>query len=285
MKRYLEEKIFKFLMLLSMAIIASSLFLIIGITILKGGVVMVQKPQVIVTAPGPRYLLGGEGGFLHAILGSIYMVLPATAFASIMAFGIAIFLQSDYSSQRVSESVRTFLDALWGTPSIVYGIFVLTILIYLHQRASLLAGIFALALLELPIIARYADEAVQSVLLDVKEVAYSMGTTRWETSKIVGRHALPGIAAGVLMGLGRGMGDAASIIFTCGASSVMPSGLFQTATALPVMIFQQASSCYPSVREQAYAAAFVLMAIVLLLNIASRILVGHFSTYISGGKK
>jgi phosphate transport system permease protein len=283
-RRYLEEKIFKVLMLLSIAIVASSLFLIIGITLLKGGTVLVQKPQTIVTAPGPRYLLGGKGGFLHAILGSIYMVIPATVIASLLAVGTAIFLQSDYSSQRVSESVRTFLDALWGTPSIVYGIFVLTILIYLHQRACLLAGIFALALLELPIIARYADEAIQSVPLDAKEIAYSMGTTRWETSKIVGKYALPGTVAGILIGLGRGMGDAASVIFTCGASSVMPRGLFQTATALPVMIFQQASSCYPSVREQAYAAAFVLIIIVLFLNIASRALIGHFSTYIPGGK-
>ncbi len=283
-RRYLEEKIYRAIMLGSLAIVIGSLFMVIGITFLHGGTVLLEKPDIVTTPPGPQYLLGGEGGFLHAILGSIFMVLPATICAAIMAMGIALYLQSDYSSERIAESIRTVLDALWGTPSIVYGIFVFTILVYMHQRASLFAGIIALTLLELPIITRYTDEAVQMVPRQIKESTYSMGSTRWETAKVVARYALPGATVGILIGLGRGIGDAASVIFTSGAGNAMPSGLFSTATALPVMIFQQASSYYPSVREQAYAAACVLILVVLSLNVASRLLTRYLSRYIPRGR-
>ncbi|MDD5778771.1 MAG: ABC transporter permease subunit, partial [Candidatus Thermoplasmatota archaeon] len=148
----------------------------------------------------------------------------------------------------------------------------------------LLAGIAALTLLEIPIIARYADAAVQAVPPMAKETSYALGTTRWENSQVVIRYALPGIATGVLIGLGRGIGDAASVIFTAGAGNNMPSGLLEGVTALPVLIFQQASSFYPSVREQAYAASFVLIVIVLVLNVASRLVTNYFARYIPGGR-
>lgn len=283
-RRYIKEKIYKAIMIGCLAIVISSLFMIIGTTFLHGGTVLLEKPDIVINPPGPRYLLGGEGGFLHAILGSIYMVIPATICAAILAMGIALYLQSDYSSERFAEIIRILLDALWGTPSIVYGIFVFTILVYMTQRASLFAGIIALTLLELPIITRYTDEAVQMVPRQVKESTYSMGSTRWETAKVVARYALPGTTAGILIGLGRGIGDAASVIFTSGAGSTMPSGLFSTATVLPVMIFQQASSYYPSVREQAYAAACVLILVVLGLNVASRLITRYLSRYVPRGR-
>ena len=271
-------------MLGALAVVIISLFMVIGITFLKGGAVLLEKPDLVVTPPGSRYLLGGDGGFLHAVLGSIYMVLPATACAAVMALGIALYLQSDYAGEHVAEIIRAVLDVLWGTPSIVYGIFVFAILVYLQQRASLLAGIVALTLLELPVITRYADEAVQMVPRQLKESTYSMGGTRWETAKVVSRYALPGVTAGILIGLGRGIGDAASVIFTSGAGGTMPGGLFSTTTALPVMIFQQASSCYPSVREQAYAAACILILAVFALNVTSRLVAGYLSRYVPGGR-
>ncbi|HDS59005.1 MAG TPA: ABC transporter permease subunit [Thermoplasmatales archaeon] len=283
-RRHLEQQVALCAMYGALVMVVVSLLLIIGVTVLRGGHVLVTRPEVVVTPPGPRYLLGGGGGFVHAILGSLYLVLPATLLASGIAMGIALYLQSDYTSRRTAGAIRNLLDALWGTPSIVYGMFVLTILISLQQRASLLAGIAALTLLEIPIIARYADAAVQAVPPMAKETSYALGTTRWENSQVVIRYALPGIATGVLIGLGRGIGDAASVIFTAGAGNNMPSGLLEGVTALPVLIFQQASSFYPSVREQAYAASFVLIVIVLVLNVASRLVTNYFARYIPGGR-
>lgn len=278
--RQSEERIFKFLMFLSVGIVMASLITIIIVNLVKGGSVIINSPEVLVEPPGSRYLLGGEGGFLHAVLGSLCMVIPATIIASIISFFVAIFLQTDYLKKKVSEIIRISLDILWGTPSIVYGVFILIILIFLNQRGSMLAGIIALTLLEIPIITRYADEAISSVPKELKENAYSMGLTRLEVSLIVGKYAFSGIVAGILMGMGRAIGDAASIIFTTGAGNSMPEGLLQSATALPVLIFQQANSFYPSVRKHAYAAAFVLIVIILILNILSRTLQRTFSKYV-----
>lgn len=281
--RYLEEKVVWILMIFALLVVLGFLGLIIAVTVIRGGGVILKNPLVIVTPPGPRYLLGGQGGFLHAILGSVYLTLPATAIASFLAVGIAVFLQSDYSSVWVAETIRATMDILWGTPSIVYGIFILAILMSVQARGCLLAGICALTLLELPIITRYADEAIQAVPIELKEATYSMGTTRWEVAKVVTKYSLPGVIAGMLIGAGRGIGDAASVIFTAGAGNSMPGGLMESVTALPILIFQQASSFYPSVREHAYAAAFVLMVIIILLNITSRFVVRHFSKYRPGG--
>ncbi len=280
--KYLEEKIFKILMLISILLTLAPLVLIILVSIIKGGSVLLKMPETIIQPPGPRYLLGGEGGFLHAILGSMFLVIPATIIATLLAISVSLFLQSDYCTKKFANIIRVLLDILWGTPSIIFGVFILIILIFTHQRGCLIAGMAALTLLEIPIITRYADEAIQSVPKEIRENAYSMGLTRYETTKIIFKYSLSGIIAGILIGLGRGIGDAATVIFTTGAGSTMPKGLFQSATTLPVVIFQQANSFYPSVRNHAYAAAFILILIILILNIITRLVQKKFSKYITG---
>ncbi|MBN2279445.1 MAG: ABC transporter permease subunit [Candidatus Marinimicrobia bacterium] len=280
--KYLEEKLVKFLMVFSVLLTLTPLILIIGITVVKGGGALINNPEILIKVPGPKYLLGGEGGFFHAIMGSFYMVLPATIIASLFAVATAIFLQLDYSSRIYAGYIRIILDILWGTPSIIYGVFILVILIFLQQRGCLLAGIFSLTLLEFPIITRYADEAISCVPKEIRENTYSMGATRWETSVIKIRYALPGIIAGILIGLGRGLGDAAAVIFTTGTGNSLPGGLLQSATALPVIIYQQANSFYVSVRDQAYAASFLLIVLFFIINVISRHFYAKFSKYVKG---
>lgn len=282
MNKYLIEKFFKLLAILSIITVLLSLMSIFIITLIKGGGVLVKNPAVVITPPGSKYLLSGEGGFFHAVLGSIYLVIPATVIGSILAVLIAIYLQTDYIKRKDADKIRVLLEILWGTPSIVLGIFVMSILVILNQRGSLLAGIVALTLLELPIITRYADEAIRAVPKELKESVYSMGTTRIEASAVMVKCALSGVIAGVLMGLGRGIGDAAAVIFTAGSSSSMPQGLFDSVTALPILIFQQASAFNSAVRADAYAAAFVLLLIIIILNIISRKSAKHFSKYVKG---
>ena len=284
MNKYNKEKLFKVLMAVSVIIIAASLLLILGICIVKGGLVIVKDPGLIITAPGPKYLLGGEGGLLHAILGSLYMVIPSTLIATVLAFLIARFLQVDYIKHKFADRIRVLFDVLWGVPSIIFGIFVLNILIRIGARGCLLAAIATLSLLQLPIIVRYMDEALSAVPNGIRESMYSLGATRLETSRVIAKYALPAIAAGVLLGMGRAIGDAASVVFTAGAANAMPTGLLKSATSLPLLIFLQASSYYPSVRDHAYAAAFVLIAIILLLNVISRLSSKHFRRFTNGGK-
>ncbi|KXS53220.1 PstA family ABC transporter permease [Marinobacter persicus] len=278
-RRYVEQYLIETLIRLSAVLVVGVLVLIIGMTLYKGGQVLINQPSVAFTAPGPLYLLGGSGGFLHAILGSFAIVLPATVIATVLAIASGLYLQSDYCSERFARAVNVLLYVLWGTPAIVYGVFVLTLLIMLESRSSLIAATFAVSLLQFPIIARFVDEALKSVSADLKETVYALGTTRFETLRLLLRAALPGVVAGVIMGFARGLGDGAAVLFTAGGGIEMPSGLNDPATTLPILIFQQASSAYPSVREDAYAAAFVLMMLVLVLVAFSKFIARRFSRF------
>ena len=284
MNKYFKEAVFKILMIISVVIIFASLALIIGINIVKGGLVIIREPDLIFSSPGPKYLLGGEGGILHSILGSIYMVIPSTIIAGILGYLIALFLQVDYIKRRFSDKIRVLFDVLWGIPSIIFGIFILNMLIVFNQRGSLLAAIITLTLLQLPLMTRYMDEALRSVPNGIRESMYSLGATRFETSLVTVRYALPGIMAGILLGLGRAMGDAASVVFTAGSGNAMPKGLSGSATSLPLLIFLQANSYYPNVRDHAYAASFILVVIIVIINIISRVCAGYFTKFTQGGK-
>ena len=285
MNKYLKEKIFKGLMYVSMALILASLMMIIGINLVKGGLVLLKEPSLIWTMPSSRYLLGGEGGIAHAILGSLFMVIPATVIATVVGYLIAVFMQVDYVKNRFADKIRLMLDILWGIPSILYGIFVLNILILFNWRSCLLAGMITLALLELPILTRYMDEALGSVPHGIREAMYSMGATKLESAGTSRKYAMSGLTAGVLMGIGRAMGDAASVTFTAGAGNTAPTGLFASATALPVLIYLQSNSFYPSVRDHAYAASCILVLLVVGLNLLSRAATRHFSKYTTMGGK
>ncbi len=285
MNKYVKEFIFKVLMLLSVGIVIASLLIVVGINIVKGGSVILKEPTLIFKAPGPRYLLGGEGGILHAILGSLYMVVPSTCIAGVLGYLIALFLQIDYMERKYANKIRVLFDVLWGVPSILYGVFILNVLILVRNRGSLLAAIITLALLQLPIITRYMDEALRAVPDGLRESTYSLGATRLETALVTVKYALPGMIAGVLLGMGRAVGDAASVIFTAGAGNSMPKGLLQSATSLPILIFQQANSYYPSVREHAYAASFVLIVIIIIFNFLSRFSAGYFTKFTTGGRR
>jgi ABC-type phosphate transport system, permease component len=109
------------------------------------------------------------------------------------------------------------LDVLWGIPSIVYGAFGFLLMLTFHLRASLLAGMITVALVELPILSRAMDETVRLVPAELKEAAYSLGASRWQTAtRVTLRQAFPGLITAILIALGRGLGDAASVLFTAG---------------------------------------------------------------------
>ncbi|MEM0467302.1 MAG: phosphate ABC transporter permease PstA [Candidatus Thermoplasmatota archaeon] len=273
--RILEEKIFTAIMLLSVSIVLGSLLLIAGIIIINGATSL--SIDMITQTPTLGNTLGG--GILNAIVGSLFLALPATGLACVIALFIALYLQREFTPTWFSNAVRFLLDVLWGIPSIVYGIFCLIIMIYLGLGSSLLVGIIALTLLEIPIITRYMDESIKLVPQGLKESAYSLGSTKVETAiRVVRKQAFPGILAGILLGLGRGIGDAASILFTAGFSNRIPTSLFDSTAALPTMIFNLYS--LPSGQPKAYAAAFILLVIVLIISVLSRTLTKRFNKYV-----
>jgi phosphate transport system permease protein len=279
-RRKLEENFFRGLMMAATFVVGGSLFAVFFVVILKGAPAL--SLSMITELPKGGYYLGGEGGILNAIVGSLCLGLGATLLALVLALPVALFLQKEYiGNARFGTLTRLSLDVLWGVPSIVYGAFGFIIMLYLGIRASLLGGIIALTLLELPITIRAMDEVVRMVPQELKEASYAMGATRLETTlRVVVRQALPGLLTALLLASGRGIGDAASILFTAGYTDRLPHSLFDPVASLPLAIFFQIGTPFPEVQARAYASALVLLILVLVLSVASRLLSRRFTKYV-----
>ncbi len=276
-----EEAAFRALMLLSVALVVASLAAIVVVVLLRG--LPALNWAMVTQLPKGGYYLGKEGGVLNAIVGSLCLAFGATGAALLLSIPIVFYLQRDYSEgAQLARWVRLSLDVLWGIPSIVYGAFGFVIMLYLGLRASLLGGIIALTLVELPIMARAMDEVVRMVPAELKEAAYGLGATRLETSlHVVWRQALPGIVTAILLAFGRGIGDAASVLFTAGYTDNLPSSLTEPVACLPLAVFFQLGTPYPEVQQRAYASGAILLLIVTLVSVVSRILSRRFEHYVS----
>jgi phosphate transport system permease protein len=267
--RKLEETIFKALMISSTALVLGSLVFIL-VTVLWRGLPALTLEMVTQTPKG-GYYLGKEGGILNAIVGSLYLATGGTLLALLVGLPIALYLHFYAGRSRWGELIRLSLDVLWGVPSIVYGAFGFIIMLWLGLRASLLGGIIALAFVELPILTRGMDEAITMVPAALKEAAYALGSTRLEAAlRVVVRQTAPALLTAILLAFGRGIGDAASVLFTAGYTDRLPDSLLGPAASLPLAVFFQLGTPFPAVQDRAYASALVLTVIVLGLSITSR---------------
>ena len=230
---------------------------------------------------GFKWILPGQGGrILNAIIGSIYLAAGGTILAMIFSLPLALYLQSYIRKNPWADAVRLALDVLWGIPSIVYGAFGFTIMLALGIRASLLGGIVTLAILELPIMTRAMDEVIRMMPLEMEQAAYALGATRLETAwRVVTRQMLPGIITAVMLAFGRGIGDAASVLFVAGYTDRIPTSLFRPVASLPLAVFFQLGTPFPEVQQRAYASALILTIIVLVISLGSRWIAGRLSRY------
>jgi phosphate transport system permease protein len=280
MNKHLEERLMVGLMIASMVLVIGSLFLILGTVIAKG--LPALNLAMLTQVPKGGYYLGKEGGILNAIAGSLALATGATALSFVLGLGVAIYLQLFVrQSNRFAHLVRLSLDVLWGVPSIVYGAFGFTLLLLLKMRASLLGGVITLALLELPVMVRGMEEVMGMVPFGLKEASYALGATRLETSlRVLLRQTAPGIVTVLLLAFGRGIGDAASVLFTAGYTDRMPSSLLRPVASLPLAVFFQLGTPLPEVQQRAYAAALVLVMIILVISLLTRLLVRRLSKHV-----
>ena len=279
-RRQIEERFFHGLMMCSTALIFLSLAAILVTILIKG--LPAMKWSMITQTPKGGFYLGKEGGVLNAILGSLYIAGGATLVTLFISLPIVLFLNVYARKNSFFAAFTRFsFDVLYGVPSIVYGAFGFTLMLYLGVRASLLGGIIAVSLLILPIMCRAMDEVMRMIPPDLLTASFSLGATRFETAmKVVVRQALPGILTAVLIAFGRGIGDAASVIFTAGFTDSVPTSFGDPAATLPLAIFFQLGTPFPEVRERAYASALVLTIIILVVCIATRMLSRRFTKHI-----
>jgi phosphate transport system permease protein len=279
-KRKLVENVWKALMIASTVLVIGCLLLIVAAIVWKG--LPALNLAMVTRIPKGGYYLGKEGGILNAILGSLYLALGATALAVVLSLPVVIFLNVYCRPRsRLAALTRFSFDVLWGIPSIVYGAFGFVLMVFLGMRTSLGAGIITVALLEIPIMSRAVDEVLKLVPVELKEASYSLGATRLETSlKVILRQCLPGILTGVLIAFGRGIGDAASVIFTAGFTDRIPTSLGQPAATLPLAIFFQLGTPFPEVRQRAYASAAILTILILAISVLARVLSRRYTKHV-----
>lgn len=275
-KKKVREIVAKTFMWMAMFIVFGLVISVIWTVFSKG--VKAMSWDMVSKLPGGGFYIGKEGGFLNAIVGSLYIVGASTVLGLIVSIPVVFFLNVYLKrDSKLAYAARMAFDVLFGVPSIVYGAFGFTIMIYFGLRTSLLGGIIVITLLIIPIFIRTMDEATRNFPRDILDASFALGATRWETLKVVLRQIAPGIATATLLSVGRAIGDAASVMFTAGYTDSIPTSLSQPAATLPLAVFFQLQSPIPEVVDRAYAAALVLTVIVLILSIAGRFITNRFS--------
>lgn len=274
--KFILDKLFYLLMLLS-ALLVFGFFASIIWSIAKTGFPALSW-DMVTKIPGGGFYLGKDGGILNAITGSV-MIVGASSILGLLISLPIVFYMNVYvkSSSRLSSLIRLTYDVLFGIPSIVYGAFAFTIMVYLGWKASLLGGILVTTLLIIPIFVRSMDEVVRAIPKDFLNATYSLGATKYETCKVIVRQIAPGIATATLLSIGRAIGDAAGVLFTAGFTDNIPTSLDQPAATLPLAVFFQLNSPVPEVRERAYASALLLTGIVFVISLLGRLLSSFFS--------
>ena len=277
-RRHLMELFMKTLMRISLVGAAASLGLILWTVVTRGLPALTW--DMVTQVPKGGFYMGKEGGVLNAIIGSLYLALGGTLLAMLFSLPIALYLKTYLGSSKWGQYVRLSLDVLWGIPSIVYGAFGFTIMIAIGMRASLLAGILVLALVVLPLMVRAMDEVIRRMPADLAQPALALGSTRFEVAmRVVTRQMLPGIVTAVLLAFGRGIGDAASVLFTAGYTDRIVTSLMRPTASLPLAVFFQLGSPFPEVQQRGYASALILTIIVLAVSFGSRWLASRLNKY------
>lgn len=257
---------------LATALAVAVLALVIGSVLVRG----IGAINLDFLTKGPAPYGEGGGGIADAIVGSALMVALAAAIAVPLGILAAIYT-GEFAGGRADHAVRFVLDVLNGVPTIVTGIFVYGLIVVPQGHQSGTAGAIALAIVMLPIVARTAQEVLALVPGALKEAAYALGATRWRTVvRVVLPTAAGGLLTGALLAVARVAGETAPLLLV---SSISPpstsTDLSQALASIPLRIFQFSESPNPENHTQAWAAAFLLIMFVLLLNVAARSFYGR----------
>ena len=274
--KYFEEKIFKIVMIGAAVIILGVLVYIIGTIFYKG--VPSLTWDMITKVPSGGFYLGKEGGVLNAIAGSVFIIIGSLAISLLISIPLVMYINFYLPKKSLfSNVIRFSLDILFGVPSIVYGAFGFSLMVYLGIKVSLMGGIITVARLIMPIMMRSLDEVTRLLSRDLPDALLSLGSTKYEMTRILLRQLMPGLMTAILLAMGRGIGDAATVLFTAGYTDNIPSSLGQPAATLPLAIFFQLGSPVEEVQNRGYASAIILTVIILILSFSARYFSSKFS--------
>ncbi|MCX8958443.1 phosphate ABC transporter permease PstA [Erwinia psidii] len=213
------------------------------------------------------------GGLANALVGSGLMILWATVLGTPLGIMAGIYLAEYGRKSWLAEVIRFINDILLSAPSIVVGLFVYTLVVARMQHFSGLAGVIALALLQIPIVIRTTENMLKLVPDSLREAAYALGTPKWKMiSAITLKASVSGILTGVLLAVARIAGETAPLLFTSLSNQFWSTDMMQPLANLPVTIFKFAMSPFAEWQSLAWAGVLLITVCVLLLNILARVI-------------
>jgi phosphate transport system permease protein len=218
--------------------------------------------------------LDTTGGIYHSIVGTIEQVLIASLIAVPLGIVAAVYVV-EYGRGRLAAAVRFFIDVMTGIPSIVAGLFIFAFwVLALHQGFSGFAAGMSLAVLMLPVVARASEEMLKLVPDELREASYALGVPKWRTVlSVVLPVSSAGITTGVVLAVARVTGETAPLLLTAfGFDSVNYNPLSGPQSALPLFVYQQATSAFKVAVDRAWGAALVLILFVVVLSVIARLL-------------
>jgi phosphate transport system permease protein len=220
--------------------------------------------------------MGRAGGIFPTIIGTISLPLLAIIIATPLGIFTSVYLTEYTKETKATRIIRFGTDCLAGIPSIIFGLFgFIFFVITLEFGWSIISGGLTLAVMILPTIIRTSEEAIKAVPESYREVSFSLGATRWQTvKKVVLPNALPGIVTGIMLSVGRSIGETAAVIFTAGSSLRLPSSLFDSARTMSVHFYILAREGLST--ENAYGTAAALIIAVLLINLTAYWMMNRF---------
>jgi phosphate transport system permease protein len=222
------------------------------------------KPQALFGQPG--------GGIANALVGTALLVLLATAMAVPVGVLTAIYL-TEFAPRQIAVPIQVVLDVLAGLPTIVIGIFVYALLVIGHAQSGF-AGAFALAIIMLPLVARATQEVLLLVPATLREASLALGVRRWRTVLgVILPSSVGGILTGTVLAVARAGGETAPLLFTTSIfANTVQTDVTKALPNIPVLIFTYSEQPDPALHEQAWAAALVLMAFVLIASLGAKAL-------------
>jgi phosphate transport system permease protein len=250
------------------------LFWILLTTFVNGATALNLKLFTEMTPPP-----GSEGGLLNAFYGSFVMILIAIVLGTPIGIAAGTYLAEYSRKSAIGDVIRFVNDILLSAPSIVIGLFIYTLVVRQAGHFSGWAGGIALAFILLPVVVRTTDEMLQLVPASIREAALSLGLPQWKiTTSILYRAARAGILTGVLLGVARISGETAPLLFTALNNQYWTSNPSEPMANIPVVIFQFALSPYEAWHTLAWAGAFIMTVLVLVLSVLSRSLLTRRSS-------
>jgi phosphate transport system permease protein len=252
------------------ALSVSVLFFVLGYLLVKGG----RSVNLAFFTELPRPAGEVGGGMANALVGSGKMLAIAAVTGLPIGFLAGLYV-SEFAGRRAAAVVRYAADLLNGTPSIVVGIFVYSLVVLPMKQFSTLAGGLALGIMMIPIMTRSAEEFLRAVPMPLREASLALGASRSLTIvRVVVPAAARGIVTAAMLGLARVAGETAPLLFTALSNAFWSEGVLHPTASLPVMIYNYAVSPYDDWHRQAWAAGLVLLTLVLVASVAARQLLG-----------